>query len=96
MVADFKSEKTAFARETGIDKTKPSGTERHWLMRGLTQSGGKLPLFDEWGQRINERTMRACIDHGWAEPWFANPIKPDWRVCRLTEAGRRALAEKPD
>jgi hypothetical protein len=28
---------------------------------------------------------------GWAEPWFSNPIKPDWLVCRLTEAGRAAV-----
>jgi len=23
--------------------------------------------------------------------WFANPIKPDWQVCKLTEAGRRTM-----
>ncbi|MBM3534508.1 MAG: hypothetical protein FJX60_15890 [Alphaproteobacteria bacterium] len=59
-----------------------------WLTRGLDQPGGKLPLFDVDGQRINPRTIKACIDQGWAEPWFDNPIKPDWLVCKLTEAGR--------
>ncbi|MDZ4734986.1 MAG: hypothetical protein SGJ07_01435 [Rhodospirillaceae bacterium] len=45
-------------------------------------------MFDEWGQRVSERTVRACIDQGWAEPWFTNPLKPDWLVCKLTQAGR--------
>jgi hypothetical protein len=70
---------------------RPTDTELSWLSKGLKQPGGKLPLFDEWGQKINERTIRACIDHGWAEPWFSNPLKPDWLVCKLTEAGRRAI-----
>lgn len=39
--------------------------------------------------------MRACLNAGWAEPWFANPLKPDWQVCRLTAAGR-TLAEAAD
>ncbi|MBM3545395.1 MAG: hypothetical protein FJX54_00465 [Alphaproteobacteria bacterium] len=59
-----------------------------WLKRGLDQPGGKLPLFDIDGQRINPRTIKTCIEQGWAEPWFDNPIKPDWLVCKLTEAGR--------
>ena len=29
--------------------------------------------------------------NGWAAPWTANPIRPDWLVCRLTAAGYRAL-----
>ena len=71
-------------RQTG----RPSPTQRAWLRRGLTQPGGKLPLFDASGRRVNERTIRSCIDQGWAEPWFENPIKPDWLVCKLTDAGR--------
>jgi hypothetical protein len=63
-----------------------------WLRKGLKQPGGKLPLFDEWGQRINERTIRHCIDMGWAEPWFSNPLKPEWLVCKLTATGRALLA----
>jgi len=66
----------------------PSDIQRHWLARGLRQPGGKLPLFDEFGQSINERTVRSCIENGWAEPWYSNPLKPDWVVCKLTAAGR--------
>ena len=65
----------------------PTAAQRAWLRRGLDQPGGKLPLFDEAGQRINERTIRSCIEHGWAKPWFDNPLKPDWLVCRLTHLG---------
>ena len=69
----------------------PTAPQRAWLMRGLDQPGGKLPLFDRDGQRINPRTVRACMDKGWAEPWFENPLKPDWLVCKLTADGRRVL-----
>lgn len=72
---------------------QPSPTQRRWLCRGLDQPGGKLPLFDEEGQPISARTVRSCIGKGWAEPWFDNPIKPDWLVCRLTEAGRGAVGQ---
>ena len=74
---------------------RPSRAQRRWLRRGLGQPGGKLPLFDRSGQRISERLVRACIRHGWAEPWFDNPLKPDWLVCRLTESGR-TVAEAPE
>ena len=71
---------------------RPSPAQRAYLERGLAQPGGKLPLFDLEGQRYSERTIRRCIDQGWAEPWFDNPVKPDWLVCRLTEAGRDCLS----
>jgi hypothetical protein len=70
---------------------RPTPVQLHWLERGLDQPGGKLPLFDEWGQRIDERTVRLCIERGWAEPWFTTPLKPDWVVCKLTESGRAVL-----
>jgi hypothetical protein len=76
----------------GDAESRPTAAQREWLARGLQQPGGKLPLFDKWGQRVNEQTVRACIVQGWAEPWFTNPLKPDWLVCRLTDSGREQLA----
>ena len=73
---------------------KPTATQRAWLERGMRQPGGKLPLFDIDGRRIDARTIRACIAAGWAEPWFANPLKPDWLICRITEPGRAALEKQ--
>ena len=70
---------------------KPSAGQRAWLRRGLEQPGGKLPLFDRKGQKVSERLVRACLAAGWAEPWFNNPLKPDWLVCRLTDEGYRVL-----
>lgn len=70
---------------------RPTPAQLGWLRRGLDQAGGKLPLFDGNGQRVKERTIRACIGQGWAEPWFDNPIKPDWLICKLTESGRRIV-----
>ncbi|ANC91589.1 hypothetical protein A6A40_06560 [Azospirillum humicireducens] len=72
-------------------RSAPSDVQRAWLRRGLDQPGGKLPLFDERGQRVKKATVEACLKAGWAERWFDNPLKPDWLVCRLTEAGRSAL-----
>ena len=76
-------------------RSPPTPVQRSWLRRGLDQPGGKLPLFDDFGQQVDPRTIRACIDQGWAEPWFANPLKPEWLVCRLTPAGYRALGRGP-
>lgn len=64
--------------------------ERDYLAYGLTQPGGKLPLFDVRGQEINPKVIKGCLSKGYAERWFANPVKPDWLVCRLTDAGRHA------
>ncbi len=69
----------------------PTIPQRNYLERGLGQPGGKLPLFDESGSSFNPRTIRACIENGWAEPWFANPQIPDWQVCKLTARGAEAL-----
>jgi hypothetical protein len=74
----------------------PNAAQRRYLIQGLSQAGGKLPLFDREGQHIHPALVRACIAHGWAAPWFGNPLKPDWLVCKLTEKGRRALTEAED
>ncbi len=71
----------------------PTRAQAKWLARGLTQAGGKLPLFDENGKRISERTVKSCMAKGWAEPWFENPIKPNWLICKLTESGRQQVSE---
>ncbi len=71
----------------------PTVAQLTWLRRALGQPGGKLPLFDESGQRVSSSVIRACRSAGWIEPWFHNPIKPNWEVCRLTEAGWTMLAE---
>ena len=92
---------TLKAREPGspaaphqpASSVRPSAVQRAWLARGLGQPGGKLPLFDEHGQRVSPRTIKACIEQGWAAPWFENPTKPDWLVCKLTDRGR-AIAGK--
>lgn len=70
---------------------KPTDGQRRWLERGLSQAGGKLPLFDEHGQKVSQRTIESCLKQSWVEPWFENPIKKDWIVCKLTDAGRAAL-----
>ena len=78
--------------EAGLRPTEP---QRRYLARGLSEPGGKLPLFDADGRQVPRKTIEACLAHGWAEPWFNNPIKPDWLVCRLTAAGYRVLGAAP-
>jgi len=77
---------------TGLRPTDP---QRRWLLRGVDQPGGKLPLFDAEGREVPKATIRACLEAGWAAPWFANPTKPDWLVCRLTAEGYRAIGKEP-
>ena len=74
---------------------RPTEPQRRYLARGLSEPGGKLPLFDTDGRQVPRKTIEACMAHGWAEPWFNNPIKPDWLVCRLTPAGYRVLGAAP-
>jgi hypothetical protein len=73
---------------------RPTAMQREWLKRGLKQAGGKLPLFDREGQLYPERTIKSCIERGWAEPWFNNPLKTDWLICKLTDAGRQIVSER--
>lgn len=68
-----------------------SSKERDYLTMGVFQPGGKLPLFDNNGQEIQASIIKSCVKKGLAERWFANPLKPDWLVCRLTEKGRNAV-----
>ena len=70
---------------------RPTEPQRRYLERGLTQPGGKLPLFDGEGREVPVRTIQACVAHGWAEPWVNNPIRPEWLVCRLTAKGYAVL-----
>ncbi len=94
VLVDTKSSKQNVAEVEVKGELQPSAAQRAWLVRGLSQPGGKLPLFDESGQRISPRTIQSSIDRGWAEPWFANPTKPDWLVCKLTDLGRTALRRR--
>ena len=79
----------------GNRRVRPTRGQIDWLRQGLHQPGGKLPLFDHFGQKVSDRTVKSCIQQGWAEPWFDNPIKPDWLICKLTDTGRK-IAETAD
>jgi hypothetical protein len=85
----------AGAPQTGADPTTagraPTQAQRAYLVRAMDQPGGKLPLFDLNGKPVDTRVIRACLAQGWAEPWFSNPLKPDWIVCRITAKGRVAI-----
>jgi|GEM_PF-750504 len=76
---------------SGKLKTAPTPAQKRYLKLAEGQPGGKLPLFDDRGQRISPRTIRACVDAGWAEPWARNPIEPNWLVCKLTQEGARLV-----
>ncbi len=80
------------ARETRA--SQPTKPQCRWMKRGLSQPGGKIPLFDDDGQKVSVRTVQSCLEHGWVEPWFVNPVKPDWIVCKLTNTGRALIEMK--
>ena len=90
-----RAERTRQADSAEAKRQNLARKELAWLRRGLEQAGGKLPLFDRYGQRYDSRTIESSVEHGWAEPWFKNPIKPDWLVCRLTESGRGIAEDAP-
>ena len=70
---------------------RPNHAERAYLKGALGKPGRKLPLFDAKGRPVRPQLIRTCLARGWAERWFANPLAPDWLVCRLTEAGEAAV-----
>ena len=78
--------------DNDLEADLPTLPELLYLRRGLAQAGGKLPLFDLDGQAVAAAIVRRCLERGWAEPWFSNPLKPDWLVCKLTDNGRRVAA----
>jgi len=78
--------------DNNLEADLPTLPELLYLRRGLAQAGGKLPLFDLDGQAVAAAIVRRCLERGWAEPWFSNPLKPDWLVCKLTDNGRRVAA----
>lgn len=75
-----------------LEVVLPTISELLYLRRGLAQPGGKLPLFDLDGQDVHVDIVKRCLDRGWAQPWFQNPLKPDWLVCKLTELGRQVAS----
>ena len=85
---------TGSAKKSALNAGSLSPAQKRWLKSGLVQPGGKLPLFDDQGRQVPARTIRSCIDAGWAEPWFSNPIKPDWLVCKLAPAAFEALSAR--
>ena len=96
MFADQESALSARAlcalNDNDVVDIRPALPELFYLRRGLSQPGGKLPLFDLDGQTIAPEVVQACLERGRSEPWFNNPLKPDWQVCKLTETGRRLAA----
>ena len=89
---DARSNNVCALNDNELEAVLPAISELLYLRRGLTQAGGKLPLFDLDGQAVDKAVVRTCLARGWAEPWFSNPLKPDWLVCKLTEAGRRVAS----
>lgn len=67
--------------------------QKRWLQTGVDQPGGKLPLFDAKGSRVSADVIRSCVQAGLAEPWCVNPIQSETMICRLTEAGRKAIKQ---
>lgn len=72
---------------------RPTGAQLRYLLRGLREASGKLPHFDEDGRLVPRKTVESCLAHGWAEPCSVHPARPDWQVCRLTDAGYAVLLE---
>ena len=68
---------------------RPTPVQLEWLRRGLDRPGGNLPLYDTYGQRVSDRTMKSCVAHGWAAT--RDEAMRDWQLCQLTSAGREVL-----
>jgi len=83
---------------TVLHRPVSGGAGKHaalrFLQNGLRAPGGKLPLFDDEGQRIDTDLLRFCLDSGLAETWFVGEAGPDMPVYRLTDKGCAALGSR--
>ncbi len=68
---------------------RPTPRQLEWLRRGLDRPSGDLPMFDTYGQRVSDRTVKSCVERGWAET--RDEAMRYWQLCQLTSAGRRVL-----
>ncbi len=68
---------------------RPTPRQLEWLRRGLDRPSGDLPMFDTYGQRVSDRTMKSCVERGWAQT--RDEAMRDWQLCQLTSAGRRLV-----
>lgn len=66
--------------------------DRRLLVRALRHPGGKLPMF-RGGRRVPLTVYRKLGDMGLARTWFPDPLRRNWSIYRLTEAGRVLAAE---
>jgi len=64
---------------------------RVWLRGGGAREDGRLALFDQFGEPIDKKIVKTAIASGFAEPWFTNPMRPQWTICRLTRKGQDFL-----
>src|SRR5262249_36050729 len=74
---------------------RPSEAQRRYLERGLTQAGGKLPLFDRDGREVSRKTIESCVPPVWAPLGVPTPTKRAWLVSPLPPAGYRVLGGEP-
>src|SRR3954453_22994626 len=74
---------------------RPTQAQWRYLERGLTQAGGKLPLFDRNGREVSRKTIESCIAQGWPPAWWPTPTKPYGVVARLLEGGCWGLGGPP-
>jgi hypothetical protein len=81
--------------ESPAEAARPTEPQRRYLARGLSEPGGKLPIFNPDGRQVPRKTIEACIAHGWAEPWFRNPIKADWRCASSPPRATGCWAANP-
>ena len=67
---------------------------RDWLRGGTTREDGRLALFDQFAEPVDKNVIKTAVASGFAEPWFASPMRPQWTVCRLTKKGREFLDDR--
>ena len=84
-----RTERPRARRPTRRPSKRPTPRQLEWLRDGLDRPGGNLPMFDQYGQRVSDRTVKSCVERGWAET--RDEAMRNWQLCQLTSAGRRVL-----
>jgi len=84
--------KAVFTSEN-LAKVDASAAQVTYLLGAVDRLDGKLPLFDEKGDKIPQPTIDAVVSKGWAEPVYTRTFLKDMDIYRITDLGRKILKE---
>ena len=74
----------------------PSLAQQKYLKKGAKHRWGRLPLFDEDGQRYADSTISSCFNAGWIVPAYEKDFMKGAPIFALTDYGHEVVQNLPE